>query len=104
MLPSKSAKGMKDRTALPERVEERVGPQRGKTTELLIHLEAFSYRLRIALALMEEHNRTVLCSQATEYQERLLRDMLEAYEDAATFLPKLAEAAIRAQEEAGLGS
>lgn len=84
-------------------MDERVGPKEERKDEILIHLQVFSYRLRIALALVQEHNATVLQSQATLYMEKLVRDMLEAYEDAATFLPKLAEAAVRAEEEAGMG-
>lgn len=47
-----------------------------------VHLITYSYRLRVGVALLEEHNRTVLVSRGTEYVLELLRELLEDAEDA----------------------
>lgn len=55
-----------------------------RINNILVSLDSYTYRLRIAIALIEEHNKTVLVSQATGYCESLLNDLLEAAEDAAS--------------------
>lgn len=69
---------------------------------MLIAVDTYRYRLRIAVCLLAEHNKTVLTTQATEYSHVLLVDMLEAAEDAASSLQKLKDQP--AAPEAGLGS
>lgn len=50
--------------------------------EVLISLKSYSYRLRMAVCLLEEHNTTVLRSRATDYAFDTCRELLKGAEDA----------------------
>lgn len=80
-----------------------MGPQRKDkvSDEVQIAVSSYVYRLRIAQALLEEHNRTVLQSQATTYVADLVVDLLKAGENAEAFVRSLQE---RSPSEDGLGS
>lgn len=68
--------------------------------EVLIAVETFVFRLRIGVALLEEHNRTVLASPATEYVLDLLVEMLGGAEDGAE---AVRQGSLRVEAEAGVG-
>jgi len=70
-----------------------------RVDEVLISLTTYVYRLRMAVCLLEDHNKTVLRSRATDYALDTCRELLEGAEDAT----KAIHRAARTEAEARLG-